>query len=144
MSFSSSRFFVPGGGAPEEDANDEADGKADDEADEEADGKADDEADEEADDEADDEADVEADGEADDEADGGADDEASVVCRVGGAMENRRGFDVEARAKSGREVDVSEVVTSLPLEDVGGRLNRDIRGRSDAGLQTMSNPIDRT
>jgi hypothetical protein len=114
MSFSSSRFFVPGGGgAAEEDANDEAD----------------DEADEEADDEADDEVDDEA----DDEVDGEADDEASVVGRVGGAMENRRGFDVEARAKREREVDVS-AVTSLPLEDGGGRLNRDIRGRSDAGL----------
>ncbi len=115
MSFSSSRFFVPEslgwGGAAEEDENDEAD----------------------------DEADAEADAEADDEVDDEADDEASVVCLVGGAMENRRGFDVEARAKRGREVDVS-AVTSLPLEDGGGRLNRDIRGRSDAGLQTMSNP----
>ena len=114
MSLSSSRFFVPGGGAAEEDGNDEADGEADDKADDEADGEADDEADDE-------EADVE------------ADDEASVVCLVGGAMENRRGFDVEARAKRGREVDVS-AVTSLPLEEGGGRLNRDIRGRSDAGL----------
>ncbi len=130
MSFSSSRFFVPKPlgvweGAEDEE-NDEADGEAADEADDE---EADDEADDEADGEADDEADDEADGEADDEADG----EASVVCLVGGAMENRRGFDVEARAKSGREVDVS-AVTSLPLEDAGGRLNRDIRGRSDAGL----------
>jgi hypothetical protein len=109
MSFSSSRFFVPGGGAAEEEGNDEADGGADDEAD----GEADDEA--------------------DDEADGEADGEASVVCRVGGAIENRRGFDVEARAKRGREVDVSAVTSPL-LEDGGGRLNRDIRGRSDAGL----------
>ncbi len=121
MSFSFSRFFGPeslgwgeGGG---EDDSDEADGEVDEKAADEADDKADDEADDEAD------------GEADDE----ADEEASVVCRVGGAMENRRGFDVEARAKRGREVDVS-AVTSLPLEDGGGRLNRDIRGRSDAGL----------
>ena len=64
---------------------------------------------------------------------------ASVVGRRG-AMENRRGLGVEARANSGRveEVSVSKATSSATVEE-GGRLNREIRGLSEAGLMSNSN-----
>jgi hypothetical protein len=58
-------------------------------------------------------------------------------------MENRRGLGVEARANNGRDDGkvaagvVSPPATSSGLEGGGGgRLNNEMRGRSEAGLES--------
>jgi hypothetical protein len=58
---------------------------------------------------------------------------ASVVV-LSGAMENRRGLGVEARPNSGREVAVVSLEPSSRPDVAGGRVNRDMRGLSEAGL----------